>query len=52
MKETQYRLVMLNGVVHMVNIESGKNSLPYRTKPLPEPILTYHHLGLVALASG
>ena len=32
-----------------VNIGSGNGLLPDGTKPLPEPVLTNHHWGLVAL---
>ena len=32
------------------NIGSGNGLLPDGTKPLPEPMLTYHHKGSVAFA--
>ena len=32
-----------------VNIGSGNDLLPEGTKPLPEPILTYHKYGPVAI---
>ena len=38
-------LVMLygeTGLAIRVNIGSGKGLLPDSTKPLPEPVLTYH----------
>ena len=38
-----------NMVTHiLVNIDSGNGLLPDGTKPLPEPMLTYHELGPVA----
>ena len=32
-----------------VNIGSGNGLLPHGTKPLPEPMLTYHHKGPMAI---
>ena len=36
----------------LVNICSGNGLLPDGTKPLPEPMLTYHHWNLVTFISG
>ena len=35
-----------------VNIDSGNGLLPDGTKPLPEPMLTYHKYGPVTLSKG
>ena len=35
-----------------VNISSGNGLLPVNSKPLPEPMLTYHQLGPVAITWG
>ena len=35
-----------------VNIALSNGLLPDGTKPLPEPVLTYHQMGLVAISSG
>ena len=37
---------------NLVNIGSGNGLLPDRTKPLPEPMLTYHWWGPLAFISG
>ena len=37
------------GIYIWVSIGSGNSWLPDNTKPLPEPMLTYHQYGSVAL---
>ena len=36
----------------LVNTGSSNGLLPDGTKPLPEPVLTYHHLGTVMFIWG
>ena len=43
-------LMTLYGTEIWVNIGSGNGLLPDGTKPLPEPMLTYHQRGSVALS--
>ena len=40
------------GLVTWVNIGSGNGLLPDCTKPLPEPMLTYHQWGSLAIIWG
>ena len=47
-KLTLCGLVTPYGDIIWVNIGSGNGLLPDGTKPLPEPMLTYHQSGLVA----
>ena len=41
-----------NNNVSRVNIGPGNDLLPYGTKPLPEPMLTYHRYGPLAFFRG
>ena len=43
---------MVSWVFVNVNIGSGNGLLPYGTKPLTEPMLTYHQYGHVASTQG
>ena len=47
---THYGLEMATWV--WVKIGSGYGLLPDGTKPLPDPMLTYHQLGRVAIFTG
>ena len=49
---THYGQVTPYGVIELVNIGSGNGLVLSSTKPLPEPMMTYHQWGLVAFTCG